>query len=93
MSVPECKCKLYLEAKEELADRVTNADALLRTGTPPQLVYDDQGPVTYIVDYVRDLWGEKMQSIIISQFSPLMHVINNVSSSIIKTNIPPSFPT
>ena len=47
----------YLEAKEELANRVTDADALLSTGAPPQLVYDDQGPVTCVVDYVRDLWG------------------------------------
>lgn len=47
---------LYLEAKEELTDRVADADALLSTGTTPQLVYDDQGPVTYVVDYVRDLW-------------------------------------
>lgn len=56
---------LYLEAKEELTNGVTNADAFLGTGTTPQLIYDDQGPLTYIVDYIRHLWRESMQSMII----------------------------
>lgn len=56
----------YLEAKEELTNRVTDADALLSTGAAAQLIYDDQGPVTYVVDYIRDLWEGNMQSVIIS---------------------------
>lgn len=55
-AVQDCTEKiLYLEAKEELTNRVTDADPLLSTGTTPQFIYDDQGPVTHIVDYVRDL--------------------------------------
>lgn len=52
-----CPCILYLEAKEEFTNGVTDADALLSTCAAPQLVYDDQGAVACIVDYVGDLWG------------------------------------
>lgn len=45
----------HLKAKEDLADWVTDADALLSTRATPQLINDDQGLVTRIVDYVRDL--------------------------------------
>lgn len=57
---------MYLEAKEEFTNRMTDANALFSTGTTAQLIYDDQGPVTYIVNYIGDLWvGKKMQSVII----------------------------
>lgn len=66
---------LYLEAQEELTNRVTYANALLGTGTTAQLIYDDQGPVTYIVDYIRDLggqgwWGSVSDNVLII-FSPM----------------------
>lgn len=50
-----CWCIFHLKAKEELTDWVTDADALLSTRATPQLINDDQGSVTRIVDYVRDL--------------------------------------
>lgn len=46
---------LYLEAKQELTHGVAEADALFSTGAPAQLIYDDQGPVADVVDYIRDL--------------------------------------
>lgn len=46
---------MYLEAKQELTHRVAEADALFSTGAPAQLIYDDQGPVADVVDYIRDL--------------------------------------
>lgn len=46
---------LYLEAKEELTHGVAEANALFSTGSPAQLIYDDQGPVANVVDYIRDL--------------------------------------
>lgn len=46
---------LYLEAKEELTHGVAEANALFSTGSPAQLIYDDQGPVADVVDYIRDL--------------------------------------
>lgn len=47
---------LYLEAKEELTHRVTEANALFSTGAPAQLIYDNEGPVADVVNYIRDLW-------------------------------------
>lgn len=46
---------LYLEAKEELTHGVAEANALFSTGSPAQLIYDDQGPVADVVDYISDL--------------------------------------
>lgn len=77
----ECQCgglyAYYLEAKQELANCVADADAFLSTGSTPQLIYDDQGPVTYIVDYVSDLWRVNMQSIIISLFISLLKKVRS----------------
>ena len=42
----------YLEAEEELTDSVTEAHALLSTGATSQLVDDDEGSVTHVVDYI-----------------------------------------
>lgn len=46
---------LYLEAKEELTHGVAEANALFSIGSPAQLVYNDQGPVTDVVYYIRNL--------------------------------------
>lgn len=48
---------LHLQAKEELANSVADADALLSTGATAQLINYDQGPVASVVDYIRNLWG------------------------------------
>lgn len=42
--------RTYPEAKEEFADRVTDADTLLSTSTTPKFVYDNERPITHIMD-------------------------------------------
>lgn len=44
---------------------MTDANAFLSTGATAQLVYDDEGPVAYIVDDIRDLSEGNMQSVVI----------------------------
>lgn len=49
---------------------MAKANALFSTGAPAQLIYDDQGPVADVVDYIRDLQMRNVSDTLFFLFPP-----------------------
>lgn len=49
---------------------MAKANALFSTGAPAQLIYDDQGPVADVVDYIRDLQMRNISDTLFFVFPP-----------------------